>query len=154
MFLWRIAAVTADFDANDLDGQGAEKNGGRWNEKGTPLVYTSIAASTAMLEVIAHINAPAMNRYLIRIEVPDDLWHGRIQMLKPPLGWDAVPDSIVSRKVGQQFVANAQHPLLVVPSVIVPEDHNVLINPRHPDAGRIEVDLDGSRKLSFDLRLI
>lgn len=74
--LWRIAADTPDYAADDLSGEGAEQTGGRWNRVGTPMVYTSSTRAIATLETIVHLNAGGLplNSYLVEITVSDDLW--------------------------------------------------------------------------------
>lgn len=79
--LWRIATDTTDYEADDLSGRGAELTGGRWNRKGTPVVYTASTPSLACLEAVVHLGASALplNRFLVRIDVPDDVFGVRSQ---------------------------------------------------------------------------
>jgi len=66
--VWRIAAETPDYEAHDLSGKGAEQTGGRWNRKGTPLIYTSVSRALACLETVVHLSsgdALPLNRYLV-----------------------------------------------------------------------------------------
>jgi RES domain-containing protein len=139
--LWRIATDTRDYEAHDLGGKGAEKTGGRWNRPGRPVVYTASSASLACLETVVHLRANELplNRFLVRIEVPDALWQARLSLTPAelPVGWSAIPEGRASLDVGDRWLQDAATALLAVPSVIVPEDFNVLINPRHPDAARI-----------------
>ena len=73
MRLWRIAAETREYTANDLSGMGAAKRPGRWNEEGTPVVYCAPTAAMAVLETAAHVDPAGFpyNRFLVTIEVPD-----------------------------------------------------------------------------------
>lgn len=73
------------------------------------------------------------NRYLVRIDIPDLVWAKRAVLAPLPGGWDAVPAGKSSMLAGDSWVASATSALLEVPSVLVPEEGNVLINPRHPD---------------------
>ena len=136
--LWRIATDTREYEAHDLGGKGAEKAGGRWNRPGRPVVYTASSASLACLETVVHLNAGELplNRFLVRIDVPDALWRARLTLTaaEMPVGWSAVPEGKVSLDTGDRWLQDAATALLAMPSVIVPEDFNVLINPRHPDA--------------------
>lgn len=139
--LWRIATDARDYEAHDLSGKGAELTGGRWNRPGRPAVYAASSVALACLETVVHLNADGLplNRFLVRIEVPDDVWQARRQ-LKPgdlPVGWSAVPEGKVSLHIGDAWLQGEQCALLAVPSVIVPEEFNLLINPRHADARRI-----------------
>lgn len=139
--LWRIATDARDYQAHDLSGRGAELTGGRWNRKGRPVVYTASSVSLACLETVVHLGAATLplNRFLVQVDVPDDIWAARIVHTagRLPVGWNAVPEGMVSLDIGDDWLKNGGTALLQVPSVIVPEEHNVLINPRHPDAGRI-----------------
>jgi RES domain-containing protein len=139
--LWRIATDTREYEAHDLSGKGAERTGGRWNRPGRPVVYTASSAALACLETVVHLNAGdlPLNRFLVRIEVPDALWQVR-QTLAPadlPVGWSAVPEGKVSLDAGDRWLKEASTALLAVPSVIVPEEFNVLIDPLHPNAKKI-----------------
>ena len=140
--VWRIATDAKDYEADDLSGKGAEITGGRWNDKGTPLVYTSTNRSLAALETIVHLNSGGLplNRYLVEIVIPDDVWNAAeaLDHTNAPVGWDAEPASRASSNFGTRWARAATSPLLRVPSVIVPEESNVLINPRHPDIAAIK----------------
>lgn len=134
--LWRIATDTREYLAEDLSGKGAEISGGRWNRAGRPVVYTSVTASLSCLETVVHLQDGSLplNRYLIRIDVPEEVWACksvlRAEDLNP--GWSAIPEGRVSLDLGDAWLTQGESPLLVVPSVIVPEESNVLINPIHP----------------------
>ena len=139
--VWRIASDTRDYEADDLSGKGAEISGGRWNDKGTPVVYTSANRALAALETIVHLNAGGLplNRYLIEITIPNAIWDAAevIDASSAPVGWDAEPASKTSSDFGTRWARSNARLLLRVPSVIVPEESNVLINPRHPDIAKI-----------------
>ena len=102
--LWRIAPDTPDYVAHDLSGKGAEIPGGRWNRKGLPVVYAASTAALAALETIVHFAAAGLplNRFLVRIDLPDDLWEARRSATPASLevGWNAVPAGKVSLDVG------------------------------------------------------
>ena len=135
--LWRIAADTPLWTAEDMAGKGAAHKGARWNHAGEHVTY----ASTSAWETRAHLGRGAglpWNRYLVRVDVPDDVWAAREVMKRPPaVGWDAIPEGLVSRAAGSAWLGLGRTALLAVPSVIVVEEDNVLINPAHPDAKRI-----------------
>src|SRR5206468_2440356 len=98
--LWRIATDTASFEAHDLSGKGAEKTGGRWNRRGRPLVYTARSVALACLETVVHLNSAdlPLNRFLVRIEVPESVWESRLTLgvAELPVGWSAIPEGKVS----------------------------------------------------------
>ena len=153
--VWRIATDTPDYEADDLSGAGAEKTGGRWNEPGVAMVYASESIALACLETVVHLNAGGLplNRYLVQIEIPQEVWSkARRETLSTlKMGWDAAPAGRVSISLGSAWVRFAVSAVLLVPSVIVPEETNVLINPGHPDAKGISA--RKLRKWLYDPRL-
>jgi len=137
--VWRIAVEAPTFTAADLHGIGAKLSGGRWNSRGTPMVYTSVNIALATLETVHYLRSGRLpfNRYLVRIDIPDVVWSARKILAPLPGGWDAIPAGLSAREAGDRWVASGVAVLLAVPSVIVPEEDNVLINPRHSDAKAI-----------------
>lgn len=131
MIVWRIAAETLKYPADDLSGEGARITGGRWNAEGHAAVYASTTRALACLETVVHLNAGGLplNRYLVEITIPDPLWQAARREETPPVGWDAEPASLTSVELGTAWLRAGKEALLVVPSVIVPEECNVLINP-------------------------
>jgi len=93
--LWRIALASRTIAPTDLSGLGAENTGGRWNSAGRPVVYAATSASLACLETVVHLNAGGLplNRVLVRIDVPDEVWNLRqsLSLTSLPEGWNAVP---------------------------------------------------------------
>jgi RES domain-containing protein len=139
--LWRVAADTRQWTAEDMAGKGAAAKGARWNHAGEHVAYASMSISLAAWETRAHFGKGARlpwNRYLVRIDVPEDVWAARQIIVRPPsVGWDAIPEGLVSRSAGSVWLKASQTALLAVPSAIIYEEDNVLINPAHPDARRI-----------------
>ena len=76
MIVWRIATASPVYAADDLSGEGARLTGGRWNSPGMALLYTSSTIALAVLETVVHLSSGGLplNRYLIRIDIPDNLW--------------------------------------------------------------------------------
>lgn len=106
----------------------------------------------AYLETIVHLggNDLPLNRYLVRIDVPDEVWARRF-IPKPKIGWDALPAGKVSLDLGRAWLNDkARGALLCVPSVVVPEELNVLINPMHPDTAHLSA--TKVRKWTYDRR--
>lgn len=153
--LWRIATDAPNYTADDLTGKGAEISGGRWNRPGLPILYTATHISLAALETVVHLGLEGLplNRYLVRIDVPADVWKVR-KMDAPntlPVGWEARPPGKVSLDAGDAWLKGGQSALYEVPSVIVPEEFNVLVNPNHADAKRIKA--TKVRLWQYDARL-
>lgn len=141
MKLWRIASTARTHAPDDLSGRGAAAHPGRWNDIGQHVVYASPNLALAVLETAAHIDDRGLplNRYVVSIEIPVDLWKKRERLAADtlPAGWDAIPHGMVSIRAGGRWYDGARAVLLEVPSVIVPEESNVLINAVHPDAQRL-----------------
>lgn len=141
VLLWRIATDARTYSADDITGTGAKLSGGRWNDVGVPMIYTATSRALACLETVVHLNAAGLplNRFLVEVDVPDDVWTSAEVTTVGGLeiGWDAEPAGHVSVDFGSKWIANNRSAILRVPSVIVAEEENVLINPAHPKAGRI-----------------
>lgn len=141
MILWRIAAETRNHAADDLSGAGAAAHPGRWNEEKQPVIYAAPTIAMAVLETGAHVDDGGLplNRFLVRIDVPDDEWMAREELdpAKLPPPWSAIPAGRTSAKIGTAWLASARTLILLVPSVIVPEERAALINPLHPNAKKL-----------------
>ena len=141
MKLWRIAAETREYSATDLSGGGAAQRPGRWNSYKEPVVYSAPTIAIAVLETAAYVDDAGLplNRYLVEIDVPAGVWAQReeIGAAKLPRAWAAIPACRRSVKVGSDWLASLRSPILMVPSVIVPEEWVSLINPRHPETSKI-----------------
>jgi RES domain-containing protein len=138
---WRIATDTKSYEADDLSGAGAKSTGGRWNAAGDALVYTSETQALACLETVVHLNAGGLplNRYLVSVMIHPAVWaDARTETPGSlPVGWDADPSGRASIQFGTAWIRSVASALLRVPSVIVPDEYNVLINPLHPDSRAI-----------------
>jgi RES domain-containing protein len=140
--LWRIAKDTPEYRAVNLRGSGAKLTGGRWNSKGMPVVYAASSIALATLETLAHLgdNILIRNAFLVGISVPASVWMQReiITAAELPPTWVAEPPGSTTIEFGDAWLAGMSAPLLLVPSVIIPEEYNVLINPSHPASSRIK----------------
>lgn len=152
--VYRIATDTPRYEADDLSGRGAWLTGGRWNRPGIPMIYASTSRALACLETIVHLSDEPLplNRYLVEISVPPDCWQARTVFdALSHVGWDALPAGRRSIDWGTLWNAGGQALLAEVPSAIVPEEPNVLVNPIHPDAGRLQA--RKVRRWTYDGRL-
>jgi RES domain-containing protein len=146
---WRI--VAAHRIASAFSGEGSRLSGGRWNNIGTLLVYTSGTISLAAMEIMVNLPAAALlNRYVtIGVQFDESLVE---ELPKLPGDWDSRPASPSTKAIGDKWVAERRSAVLKVPSVIVPFEHNYLLNPNHPDWPEIQV--QNPEKYFFDPRLI
>ncbi|OYQ33820.1 hypothetical protein CHU95_14260 [Niveispirillum lacus] len=136
---WRICR--APFA--DLSGEGARLHGGRWNQPGLPVAYLAETAALAVLEVRVHLDlSPDL--------LPDDYVLSRVALdgLAVERVDDLPPDTAA---YGTDWLRSVRTPVLSVPSLIVPESRNLLLNPAHPEANGARI--TGSRAFSFDRRL-
>ncbi len=156
MRVWRIATDTPTYTADDLRGLGAKTTGGRWNRAGSPMVYCAESISLAAMETLVHLGAGGLplNRYLVSVEIPEAIWQRRqrLSMQSAPVGWDALPTGKVSLDFGDAWLSSLASVVLVVPSIVVPEESNILINPQHPDASGLSA--TKLRKWRYDERLL
>ncbi|MGI4733513.1 MAG: type II toxin-antitoxin system Prs ADP-ribosylating toxin ParT [Janthinobacterium lividum] len=152
---WRIAIDARTYAAEDLTGAGAKLSGGRWNDVGVAMIYAASSRALACLETIVHLNAAGLpfNRYLVEIEIADDLLAAAetADAASLSVGWDAEPAGHVSVRFGSDWANDRRSALLLVPSVVVPEEQNLLVNPAHPDAGRVRA--SKVRRWLYDPRL-
>lgn len=153
--VWRIAKHTPEFSADDLSGGGAKKTGGRWNSKGRSVLYASASIALATLETLAHLgdSIAVRNAFLVRIDIPLAVWERRNRLALASLDptWLAEPAGSATIALGDQWLDSAAAAILEVPSVIVPEESNLLINPAHVDARRIQATV--ARQFLYDPRL-
>lgn len=126
-----------------LRGIGASlSTGARWNSFGTPLVYTAESRALSTLEVSVHLDLSEdlpTDRMMIEIEIPDDLNIIEISLSDLPKNWDAKPPIQITQFIGDDFVVSHNACVLKVPSSIIPQEFNYLINPNHSDFHRIKV---------------
>src|ERR687885_415906 len=132
-----------------LDGEGARRNGGRWNTRGVPVFYASPTLSLATLELLAHVDPDLIPDDLAayEIDLPDDLSREAVDPDDLPADWRE-PENARCKAIGDAWIAEGRAALLQVPSAIIPEEYNILINPSHPEAARITV--TSEREFVFD----
>ena len=136
-----------------FDGEGAYRYGGRWSSPGTRLGYASEHQSLALLEYFVHLDKddPPTDLVVAVAEVPDDLRREQIAPGKLPRNWREASAPAELARLGDEFARRGEHAVLLVPSVLVTEENNCLINPAHPDCKRIL--LRDVRPLSYDPRM-
>jgi len=114
------------------DGQGAKKSGGRWNSVGIAVVYTSSTLSLALVEVLVHLPSGILPVYsAVRVAFDEDLV-AAVDPLALPTNWRDHPPPPETKAIGDRWVAEGSSLVLRVPSVIVPNEFNYILNPAHP----------------------
>jgi RES domain-containing protein len=149
MLLYRICRAAY---AGDLSGQGAKLYGGRWNSIGKPMVYLASSRSLAILEVLVHLQ-PMMVPHdftITTFEAPDNTAFVNADTL--PEGWNDFPEPDYLKAIGNDFLNKNEHLFLKVPSAIVKQEFNYLLNPLHADIHQIKV--VETTPFAFDIRLI
>jgi RES domain-containing protein len=129
--------------ATTLEGIGAALTEGyRWNSLNTYLVYTAESRALATLEASVHLDLSEdlpVDRFYVEIDVPDDVSILELRVEDLPDHWDAKPPIMETQFIGDDFVMQKNAAVLKVPSCIVQDEFNYLINPNHPDAEKITV---------------
>ena len=117
-------------------------------------MYAASHLSLAALEYLVHIDAEDAPDDLValRIRVPDNVTELACALASLPVDWRQTPSPPRCQAIGNEWARRGEELLLRVPSVLVPEESNVLVNPLHPDA--IGVQVIGSRYFSYDVRLL
>lgn len=146
IFLYRIASETRQYKATDLGGRGSADYPGRWNRAGERVVYAAQSRPMAVLETAAHIDSAELplNRFLIRLSVPAAVWKSRKTLRTKDLdpSWRAIPAGKASEDIGSQWYQAGSSALLLVPSVIIPEEWVVLLNAQHASAKSISAAIE------------
>lgn len=138
---------------HDLSGAGARINGGRWNSAGKAALYTSESKSLALLEVLANTPLAILRTdfSIITLELTGSFSTDEYTLKELPAGWSAYPVPVAVTRMGDRWLTAGRSLLLKVPSVIVPSECNVIINPAHPDFNKIKI--IATEKLVIDKRI-
>lgn len=138
-----------------LKGIGAALTEGyRWNSLNTYLVYTAESRALATLEVSVHLDLSEdlpTDRFYVEVDIPDDIPILEIDPEDLPENWDSRPPILETQFIGDDFVKDGGSAVLKVPSCIVHQEYNYLINPNHPDSSRIKVISETA--MNFDPRI-
>lgn len=150
---WRIVTPQFGDPSVAFNGDGARRHGGRWNNKGVALTYTSESPSLAILELRVNLLPdPDLVYHLIPVTFGDDL----ILDLPPadlPADWKTHPAPAEVKALGDAWVREQRSVVLRVPSAVVEIQSNYLINPLHPEyPGRFQI--GDVVEYRFDPRLI
>lgn len=150
MLAWRIAKQAY---ALDRLGTGARLTGGRWNSPGVAALYAGMTPEIAAMEKLVHTSDILPQDLLLSaIELPnDEQLYLRPAVADLPAGWDALPSSTAAISIGDEFLLAAIHLGLIVPSAIMPEASNVVLNPAHPAFASVTISI--VRPFEFDSRL-
>ena len=149
MNAWRIAKKAY---ALDRAGAGGIVDGGRWHHRGVPVIYAGLSVSICAMEKLVHTGSILpRDLVLVRFELPDDV--GLFEVLDPTTlaGWDETPPGAASQQFGSEFLRSGRALGLIVPSAIVVEERNLVLNPAHRRFPDVKLSIE--RAFTFDPRL-
>ncbi len=140
-------------NVDDLSGIGAELAGGRWNFKGTRILYTADSRALCTAEIAVHtpIGLIPKDYFLVTIQIPDDIKVEEVNLGDLPKSWRDFPYISTTQEIGERFIKNGELWILKVPSAVVQGDYNYLINPLHKEFKKIKI--VNKEPFSFDVRL-
>ncbi|MGN6801446.1 MAG: RES family NAD+ phosphorylase [Ginsengibacter sp.] len=147
-----VYRITNERFKDDISGKGAALYGGRWNFAGRPMLYTSQFISLCILESLVHLQRGQFPdaQYLLHIEIPEGLSSSEITFKRIKDRWKT--ETEYTQFLGDDFLKNELSLMLKVPSVVVPQEHNFLLNPMHHDFKKIKI--VSSELLELDKRLM
>lgn len=145
--------IKAKYADNPLDPQGAKLYGGRWNSKGKAAVYASDSIALAALEILVHLHRhDVLNRFMLcEITVKDQAIMTLAQDSLPE-DWRDDPPPNSTMAIGDEWLASGKSLALAVPSTIIPQQFNLIINPNHPGFGKLG-ESSAIKPFVFDNRL-
>ena len=140
--------------ASDTTGTGSRLYGGRWNEKGVGLIYTSESRSLAALEFLVHVPMSIVpdDLSMVCFDIPEHIRSEELDFSLLPDNWKDYPPPPELAATGTDWARSNTSLLLRVPSAVVEHEFNVLINPAHPDFTTVE--LSPPERFTFDRRLL
>jgi len=150
MLAWRIAKRQF---ALDRTGIGARTYGGRWNSTGIAVIYAGMTPEISALEKLVHAGEILpVDLVLVSLELPEDeRLYFRLSVANLPSGWDDLPGSTTAVDFGNAFINSGIHLGMIVPSVIMPEASDIIINPNHVAFANVAMTI--IRTFEFDSRL-
>lgn len=136
---WRLAAPDyAQNPADMMSGEGAYLFGGRWNSKGTRVVYMGTSLAQAAMELLVHLNRSDVLHQYHKMEVRfEDELIEHIDLADLPRDWKTQEMASSVQAVGDDWVRSASSPILQVPSAAIDGEYNYLVNPDHPQFGEL-----------------
>ena len=134
---WRL--IKTRYVDSAWDGEAARRAGGRWNSPGTAVVYTSATLALALVEVLVHLRSDVLPTFTA---IPVEFEASMVAALtRPelPRDWKATPPPSSTMVLGDRWVESGRSVALKVPSVVVPTEHNYVLNPAHTDFRRLRI---------------
>jgi RES domain-containing protein len=150
----RVYRIAKNQYIHDLSGTGARMYGGRWNDKGIAIVYTSESRALATVEYLVHVPLSIVPTELsiASIEIPDDTSQEEILTSELPAHWKDYPAPLELAELGTRWALTNDTLLLRVPSAVVDHEFNILINPSHSEMKQVTI--AHIEEYRFDQRLL
>ena len=135
---WRI--VKEKHAQSAFSGEGARIFEGRWNSAGVRMVYCSEHLSLAALEILVHTRPVTIRDKFRAFRITfDSAMISAVDLKKLPKGWNAQPPTVVSKQIGDEWIRAERSVVLALPSVLVPLERSLLLNPKHRDFAKIKI---------------
>ena len=148
--VWRLSRASRVTTA--FTGEGTRLIGSRWTHLGLPAVYTSGSIALAVLESLVHMDiAHAGPHVVFPATIPDGVAIETLDIARLPANWYATPAPAVLRDFGSDWLKTQRTAVLAVPSAIVNDESNYILNPTHPDFAQIIIGM--AQPFAFDGRL-
>lgn len=147
-----LRIVTRKWKDHAFTGEGARLYGGRWNPKGTAVVYTAASRALALLEMLVQDEPLRAAYWIIPATIPDTVRIEYVPLKSLPQNWIAGAQEKMLRTIGLTWISRGKSAVLAVPSALMPAETNYLLYPHHPDFTQIQI--GKAQKLQTDLRLL
>ena len=135
----KVYRIAGEKDASDICGSDAAKFGGRWNKKGSPVLYTGESKEIALLELIVHTPiavVPALD--ILTLTIPDESIF-EIELKDLPDNWANDPVPSILAEIAEEWIASNKSIALKVPSCVIHSSRNYILNCRHPEYHQVKV---------------
>jgi RES domain-containing protein len=147
--------VIKDYAAFALTGNSAAEHPGRWNHRGYRAVYAAESRALASLELYVNLGEEDVINLefsLFTLHIPQEVRRTDLKLKDLPKDWRSIPPSDSSRDIGTTWLVKGETAVLTVPSIVIPEEKNFILNPNHPDFQKVKK--SGPRAFSYDPRII
>jgi len=135
-----VYRISSALYIKDLTGLGPKTYGGRWNYRGIPAIYTSETRALAALEFLVHVRTrTADNLRIATISIPVGIIPRELRIETLPKGWRDHPPPFKLTEMGTDWLKSLKSLLLRVPSAVIPNEFNIIINPMHKDMKYVKI---------------
>ncbi|HAM50509.1 MAG TPA: hypothetical protein DCP92_07350, partial [Nitrospiraceae bacterium] len=147
--------VIKDYAASALTGNSAAEHPGRWNHRGYRAVYAAENRALASVELYVNLSEEDVVNLefsLFTLHIPQEVRIADLKLKDLPKDWRSIPPSDSTRDIGTTWLVKGETAVLTVPSIVIPEEKNFILNPNHPDFQKVKK--IGPQAFSYDCRII